>query len=70
MCNHFLPGVLQLLNFQTQFPCTETAGCKQASTEKKSVDQMILIPSSGNGQGQLSSFHAKCPESVPGERAD
>lgn len=32
--------------------------------------QMILIPSSGNGEGQLPSFYAKCSEGVPRERAD
>lgn len=34
------------------------------------VDYVILVVHPGNGEGQFPSFHAKCSESVPGERTN
>lgn len=36
----------------------------------KSVNHVCYIISSGNCEGQLPSFHAKCSEGVPGKRAN
>lgn len=36
----------------------------------KSVNHVCCIISSGNCEGQLPSFHAKCSEGVPGKRAN